>query len=58
MAAGVILTGYLLLGAAGAEVHFYFGKDGGQVFAAVTLEEWKLQQLVVDGGGRHMGVRS
>lgn len=49
VAAGVILTDYLLLGAVCAEVHFYLGKDGGEVLAAVSLEEGELKQLVVDG---------
>ena len=47
--AGVILTDYLLLGAECAEVHFYLGKDGGEILAAVSLKEGKLKQLVVDG---------
>ena len=49
VAAGVILMDYLLLGAVCAEVHFYLGKDGGEILAAVSLEEGELKQLVVDG---------
>ena len=59
MAAGVILTDYLLLGAVCAEVHFYLGKDGGEVLAAVSLEEGELKQLVVDGHwSEELGVRN